>query len=275
MLAGIIGLGLIGGSLGLALKEIKMFKRVLGYDAKPLHEKHALSLGLVDECVKISEIGECDAIFIAVPLSHVAKIVNSFENLKATQTIIDLGSAKSVINSKINSNIRKNYIAAHPMSGTEFSGPKAAKKDLFKNKILILSDISSSGEFQVAFAKEIFVNLGMQIVLMDSPSHDRHIAYISHLPHILSFALANTLLAQEQPENILALSGGGFRSMARISNSSPITWRDIFKHNREYILESIKQFENNFNHAKTLIEQEKWDELESWMKRANTLHEFL
>lgn len=275
MLAGIIGLGLIGGSLGLSLKEIKMFKRVLGHDSNSLHEKQALTLGLVDECVSMAEIGECDAIFIAVPLSQVAHIVNSFTNLRISQTIIDLGSAKSVINSQINSKIRKNYIGAHPMSGTEFSGPKAAKKDLFKNKILILSDVGQCGEFQLAFAKEIFVNLGMQIITMDSASHDKHIAYISHLPHILSFALANTLLAQEQPENILALIGGGFRSMARISNSSPITWRDIFRHNREYLLESLGQFQSSFSYARELIEAEKWDELESWMKRANSLHEFL
>lgn len=275
MLAGIIGLGLIGGSLGLSLKEIKMFKRVLGHDSNSLHEKQALTLGLVDECVSMAEISECDAIFIAVPLSQVAHIVNSFTNLRISQTIIDLGSAKSVINSQINSKIRKNYIGAHPMSGTEFSGPKAAKKDLFKNKILILSDVAQCGEFQLAFAKEIFVNLGMQIITMDSASHDKHIAYISHLPHILSFALANTLLAQEQPENILALIGGGFRSMARISNSSPITWRDIFRHNREYLLESLGQFQSSFSYARELIEAEKWDELESWMKKANSLHEFL
>ncbi|RDU64932.1 prephenate dehydrogenase [Helicobacter didelphidarum] len=275
MQAGIIGLGLIGGSLGLALKEIKMFKRILGFDKKSLHQQQALSLGLVDECVSIDEIAECDVIFIAIPLDYVSSLINSFVNLRTSQTIIDLGSAKSQINSNIDSKIRKNYIGAHPMSGTENSGPKAAQKDLFKNKIIILTDTMESGEFQVAFAKEIFVNLGMQIIKMDSKNHDKHIAYISHLPHILSFSLANTVLAQEKPENILALVGGGFRSMSRIANSSPITWRDIFKHNREYLSFALNDFEIHYQEAKQLILEEKWDELEKWMKKANVLHEFL
>lgn len=275
MQAGIIGLGLIGGSLGLALRETKMFKRILGYDNNALHEQQALSLGLIDENVNMEEIGQCDVIFIAVPLDFVAKIVNSLENLTTTQTIIDLGSTKHTISELVDSKIRKNYVGAHPMSGTEYSGPKAAKHDLFKNKILILTDIEQSGAFQVAFAKEIFVNLGMQIVKMDSASHDKHIAYISHLPHILSFALANTTLAQEKPENILALIGGGFRSMSRLSNSSPITWRDIFKHNKQHLLDSIIDFEKHFYEAKSYIEKDDWESLVQWMQKANQLHNML
>lgn len=275
MQAGIIGLGLIGGSLGLALRETKMFKRILGFDSKPLHEQQALSLGLIDECVNKTEIAECDVIFIAIPLDFVSPLINDFTNLSTTQTIIDLGSTKSPINHSIDSKIRKNYVGAHPMSGTEHSGPKAAQKNLFKNKILILTDTQESGEFQVAFAKEIFVSLGMQIIKMDSTSHDKHIAYISHLPHVLSFALANTVLSQEEPENILALIGGGFRSMSRLANSSPITWGDIFKHNRNYLLNALKEFEYHLSYAKTLIMQEDWDNLRKWIMQANTLHDFL
>lgn len=275
MQAGIIGLGLIGGSLGLALKEIKMFKTIVGFDKIPLHEKQALSLGLVDECVSLAEIAECDVIFIAIPLDFVAPLINTFTSLRGSQTIIDLGSTKLQIHQQIDSKIRKNYVGAHPMCGTEYSGPKAAKKDLFKHKILVLTDTQESGEFQVAFAKEIFVNLNMQIIKMDSNNHDEHVAYISHLPHILSFALANTVLSQEKPENILALIGGGFRSMSRIANSSPITWRDIFKHNRQYLLHALDNFEQNFSEAKSMIQTENWEELEQWMKKANALHEFL
>lgn len=275
MQAGIIGLGLIGGSLGLALRETKMFKSILGYDNNALHEQQALSLGLVDENVDLGEISQCDVIFIAVPLDFVASIINDFKTLTPTQTIIDLGSTKHKISTLIDSKIRKNYIGAHPMSGTEHSGPKAAKYDLFKNKILILTDIDKSGAFQVAFAKEIFVNLGMQIVKMDSASHDKHIAYISHLPHVLSFALANTMLAQEKPENILALIGGGFRSMSRLSNSSPITWKDIFKHNQKHLLNAIIDFEKHFSEAKSYVEKDDWDGLEKWMQKANQLHSML
>ncbi|RDU73157.1 prephenate dehydrogenase [Helicobacter aurati] len=275
MQAGIIGLGLIGGSLGLALKETRLFQSILGYDSKPLHEQQALHLGLVDECVSLEEISSCAVIFIAVPLDIVATIVNNLVNISSSQTIIDMGSTKSLIHSLINPAIRKNYIGAHPMSGTEYSGPKAAQKGLFKNKIVILTDTEQSGELQLSFAKEIFVSLGMQIIKMDSCNHDAHIAYISHLPHILSFALANTVLAQEKPENILALIGGGFRDTSRLSKSSPITWRDIFKHNRKHLLESIREFEKNIALAKGYIEREEWDKLEDWMRHANSLYEFL
>lgn len=275
MQVGIIGLGLIGGSLGLALRETRMFKRILGYDNNALHEKQALSLGLIDECSNMDEISQCDVMFIAVPLDFVAPIVNGFKGLTSTQTIIDLGSTKHTIHKLIDFKMRKNYVGAHPMSGTEYSGPKAAQKDLFKNKILILTDIDKSGDFQIAFAKEIFVNLGMQIIKMDSANHDEHIAYISHLPHILSFALANTVLAQEEPENILALIGGGFRSMSRLANSSPITWKDIFKHNKKHLLQSLANFETHFIEAKEYVMKEEWDKLALWMKKANELHNFL
>lgn len=275
MQAGIIGLGLIGGSLGLALKETKLFKSILGYDANPLHQQQALNLGLIDECVSLDEISSSDAIFVAVPLDVVATIINGFKNIAPNQTIIDLGSTKSLIASLIDSSIRKNYVGAHPMSGTEYSGPKAAKKTLFKNNILILTDIEQSGEFQIAFTKDIFVSLGMQIIKMDSHNHDSHIAYISHLPHILSFALANTVLAQEKPENILALIGGGFRDTSRLSKSSPITWCNIFKHNKTHLLKSIGEFEKNIALAKSYIKNEEWNKLEDWMRTANSLYEFL
>ncbi len=275
MQAGIIGLGLIGGSLGLALRESKMFKRIFGFDNKPLHAQQALSLGVVDECISLKEIEECDVIFVSIPMSSVVDTINGFCNLLPTQTIIDLSSAKSFIKDNIKDSVRKNYVGAHPMNGTEYSGPKAAQRDLFKDKILILTDTEDSGEFQVSFAKEIFVNLGMRIVKMDSKNHDEHVAYISHLPHIISFALANTVLVQESPENILALVGGGFKSMSRLANSHPITWRDIFRFNKKHLMNAIVEFEGNLSFAKNLIENENYDELEKWMKKANGLRDFM
>lgn len=275
MQVGIIGLGLIGGSLGLALRESGLFKSILGRDSRALHEQQALNLGLVDECVSLEEISTCDVIFIAIPLDSIAPLVNSFTNLTATQTLIDVGSTKSLISRLIDPKVRPHYVGAHPMSGTEHSGPRAAKKDLFKNQILILTDTSQSGEFQIALAKQVFVSLGMQIVKMDSLEHDAHIAYISHLPHLLSFALANTVLAQKSPEDILALVGGGFRDTSRLANSSPLTWRDIFKHNRGYLLESISEFEKHLGRAKGFIESQDWLALEEWMAKGNKLGEFL
>ncbi|PAF49388.1 prephenate dehydrogenase [Helicobacter sp. 12S02232-10] len=275
MQAGIIGLGLIGGSMGLALQQAKMFKTILGYDINPLHTQQALSLGLVDECVSFDEIQECDVIFLAIPLEGIIQALQKLDKTSPHTTIIDLGGAKEKIIAAVPPKIRKNFIAAHPMSGTEFYGPKAALKDLFKNKIIIFTDLENSGEFQIACAKEIFLSIGMRIIKMNSKDHDKHIAFISHLPHIISYALANTVLSQENPQTILALVGGGFKDMSRISKSSPIMWNDIFKQNKENVLKSIDLFGKEMLLAEKLIQEENWEELKEWMAKANTLQNFM
>lgn len=274
MQAGIIGLGLIGGSMGLALRKSNLFKRLLGFDISPLHSQQALSLGLVDECVEFEQIQKCDVIFIATPLDGIIATLKKLKSIPPTTTIIDLGGAKEKILNNIPKNIRKNFVAAHPMSGTENFGPSAALEGLFYNKIVILTDTEQSGEFQVALAKQIFVAIGMRIIKMSAKEHDKHIAFISHLPHVISFALANTVLTQEEPQNILALIGGGFRDMSRISKSSPIMWRDVFAHNKQNLLESIECFGKEMVYAQSLIQEERWDELIEWMQKANSLHTF-
>ncbi len=274
MQAGIIGLGLIGGSMGLALRKSNLFKRLLGFDISPLHSQQALSLGLVDECVEFEQIQKCDVIFIATPLDGIIATLKKLKSIPPTTTIIDLGGAKEKILNNIPKKIRKNFVAAHPMSGTENFGPSAALEGLFYNKIVILTDTEQSGEFQVALAKQIFVAIGMRIIKMSAKEHDKHIAFISHLPHVISFALANTVLTQEEPQNILALIGGGFRDMSRISKSSPIMWRDVFAHNKQNLLESIECFGKEMVYAQSLIQEERWDELIEWMQKANSLHTF-
>ncbi|WP_297811195.1 prephenate dehydrogenase [uncultured Helicobacter sp.] len=272
MQAGIIGLGLIGGSLGLALKEIGMFKRIVGLDNNALHLQQALSLGLVDEGVELEEIKLCDVIFLATPVEAIVQILPSLVGVASHCTIIDLGSTKHLISKNVPSEIRKNFVCAHPMSGTEDFGPKAAFKELLPHHILVLTDLEQSGELQVAMAKEIFVALKMNIIKMDSKTHDNHAAFISHLPHIISYAIANTVLSQQTPNDILALAGGGFKSMVRIAKSSPRMWCDISKQNRKEILNSLDIFQQEMNHAQTLIQKEQWEELEQWMAKANSLH---
>ncbi|MDD6055216.1 MAG: prephenate dehydrogenase [Helicobacteraceae bacterium] len=271
MQVGIIGLGLIGGSLGLALRETNMFKRILGLDNNAMHLQQALFLGLIDESVELEEIKKCDVIFLATPVEAILKILPSLVGIPPQCTIIDLGSTKHLISQNIPQEIRKNFICAHPMSGTENSGPKAAFKELLPHHIVVLTDLEKSGELQVTMAKEIFAALKMQIIKMDSAAHDSRAAFISHLPHILSYALANTVLSQQNPSDILALAGGGFKGMVRIAKSSPKMWSDISKQNKAELLESIKYFEKELQKAKQLIEQESWSELESWMKQANSL----
>ena len=279
---GIIGLGLIGGSMGLALRELNesknatmTFSRIFGYDTNPLHSQQALSLGLVDECVEFDAIEQCDVVFLATPLEAIIETLEKFKHIKNDCTIIDLGGAKQKIIASIPPKIRKNFVAAHPMSGTENFGPNAAIKGLFYNKIVIIADEENSGKSQLAIAKQIFISIGMRIIKMSAKAHDKHTAYISHLPHIISFALANTVLAQEEPQNILALIGGGFKDMSRIAKSSPIMWRDVFAQNKDNLLESIESFGKEMLYAKTLVKEEKWEELVEWMGRANSLHNFM
>lgn len=275
MTVGIIGLGLIGGSLGLELREFDFIDKVIGYDRNEKHKKEALELNIVDEVVSFEEIKSSDVIFLAIPVEGIIKTLKNLTYIKPNTTIIDLGSTKEKIVESVPKKIRKNFVAAHPMAGTEKFGPKAAFKGLFKDKIVVLCNIEDSGEKQKEVAQKIFKSLQMKIVYMDAKEHDRHAAFISHLPHAISYALANSVLKQENPENILILAAGGFRDMSRLAKSSPNMWTDIFKQNRENLLESLDVFKKELKYAKKLIEQEKWEELKAWMEKATTLHDIL
>ena len=275
MVVGIIGLGLMGGSLGLELKDFDFIDKVIGYDRNTKHQKEALELNIVDEIVEIEEIKKCDVIFLAIPVEGIIKIVKNLTDIDKNSTIIDLGSTKEKIVESIPKEIRKNFVAAHPMTGTEKFGPKAAFKGLYKDKIVVLCNIEDSGKEQANIAKKIFTSLKMKIVYMDAKEHDRHAAFISHLPHAISYALANSVLKQEDPKSILILAAGGFRDMSRLAKSSPNMWRDIFKQNRENLLESIDVFKKELKYAQKLIEEKKWDELKDWMQKATTLHDIL
>jgi len=269
----IIGLGLIGGSLGLAIKKASKDYYIIGSDHNESHQKEALELGLVDECSSDqSIIRQCDLIFLAIPVDAIIKTINAFESVAPHTTIIDLGSTKHKISTSIKESLRPNFVAAHPMAGTEKFGPSAAFDSLYEDQILVLCDLDRSGEQQVQVAREIFKLIGMKIVEMNSKDHDIHAAYISHMPHALSYAIANAVLNQEDPKSILTLASGGFKSMSRIAKSSANMWEDIFRQNRSNVLEAIDCFDHELHFCRQLIEEERWGELKQWMKKANILH---
>lgn len=275
MKIGIIGLGLMGGSLGLALKEKRIAEMIIGDDSNPIHRRQALSLGLVDECLDLQGVMECDVVFLCTPVNAIVEIVQGIKSLKPSQTIIDFGGVKREIIAAIPKDLRKNFISLHPMVGTENFGPKAAFKDLYKNQIMIFVDIAQSGTHQVNLAREICINLEMNIIKMDAVSHDRHTAFISHMPHILSYALANTVLKQEKAQDIVAVAGGGFKGMVRIAKSSGVMWSEIAKQNKDEILEAIEIYERELKDAKEMIKGDRFDELCEWMSEANKLREIL
>ena len=276
MTVGIVGLGLMGGSLALDLQDNRLAKRIVGYDRNPQHREDALKLGLVDEVfADFDQIKEADVIFLAIPVEGIIQALKKLKDVGPDTTIIDLGSTKERIVQSCPPAIRSNFVAAHPMTGTEYSGPLAAIKGLYYDKIVVLCDVEKSGTLHKERAENIFVGIGMQLVYMDAHEHDLHAAYISHLPHAISYALANTVLKQEDPKSILILAAGGFKDMSRLAKSSPAMWSDIFKQNRANLLRSLKDFKKELRIVYELIEKERWEELQEWMQNATTLHKIL
>lgn len=275
MVVGIVGLGLMGGSMGLAVKNLEFIDKVVGFDHNQLHCKDAISLNLIDEIVSFEVLKQSDVIFLAIPVEGIINSLNNLIDISQNTTIIDLGSTKAKIVENIPTKIRKNFVAAHPMTGTEKFGPTAALKNLYKDKIVVLCNLDESGEHQRNTAWRIFEEIGMKIVTMDANEHDRHAAYISHLPHAISYALANAVMAQEDAKNILILAAGGFRDMSRLAKSSPVMWEEIFKQNKKNLLEAMDHFEVELKRCRDLINNEKWESLHNWMKDANKLHDIL
>lgn len=273
---GIIGLGLMGGSLAKAVKRYGIASKVYGFTNSEKNKKDILDLNLVDELVDLETLKKVsDVIILAIPVDAIISMFPNFLDIDENTTIIDMGSTKEYIVKSIPPKIRKNFIAAHPMTGTEKSGPKAAIDDLYEGKTVVFCDLEQNANLHVNRAFKIFQEIGMRIVVMDSDKHDIHACYISHLPHIISFSLANTVMSHEDPKSIIALAAGGFKDMSRIAKSSPRMWSDIFKQNRENLLKAIESFENQLDDAKEMIKNENYENLEEWMKKANSLHEIL
>ncbi len=273
---GIIGLGLMGGSLAKAVKRYGIANRVYGFTNNEKNAKDILELNLVDELVDLETLKKVsDVIILAIPVDAIIEMFSDFLDIDNKTTIIDMGSTKEYIVKNIPQKIRKNFVAAHPMTGTEKSGPKAAIDNLYEGKTVVLCDLEDNDDLHKNRAFEIFQAIGMRIVVMNSKQHDIHACYMSHLPHILSFSLANTVMGHEDPKSIIALAAGGFKDMSRIAKSSPRMWGDIFKQNRKNLLDSIDLFESQLQNARKMVEEENYEDLQEWMKKANTLHEIL
>lgn len=273
---GIVGLGLMGGSLSLALKKHFKDYYFIGLDHNELHCSQALELGLVDEiCTSTEALKSCEIIFLSIPVDGIISVTQQLGALSDTCTVIDLGSTKEKISLSIPSDIRPNFVAAHPMTGTEKFGPTAALEDLYTDKVVVLCDLEKSGLHQQNVAKKLFTDIGMNIVCMGAKEHDRHAAFISHMPHAISYALANSVMAQEDSKSIVALAGGGFKDMSRIAKSSPNMWEDIFRQNKTNILKAIHSFQSELKKCQKMVENEEWETLNDWMREANTLHDIL
>ena len=278
MKVGIVGLGLIGGSIGLKLKDLYDNITIYGYDIDDNSVSYCLKNKIID--VKFDEqfISEFDFIFLAIPVESIKNQLSDYLNKTSDKTlIIDLGSTKfQICNSVENHQNRKNYLAAHPIAGTEFSGPNSAKKDLFNDKVMILCDTEKTDPNLLFDAKKIIKSLGMSIKTMNSKEHDKHIAYVSHLSHISSFMLGKTVMDKEDDDHaIYNMAGSGFESTVRLAKSSPEMWSSIFVENKKNIVDSLDEYISNINNFKKLIEISDQKTLNDEMRRINGIKKIL
>ncbi|MEY4505045.1 MAG: hypothetical protein RL154_1342, partial [Pseudomonadota bacterium] len=231
----------------------------------------AIELGLIKKIADKSDILSADIIVLAMPIIAVQEWLLSPPNIAKQTTIIDLCSTKQgVIDAACS--MRQNFVAAHPMCGTEYSGPNAAVENLYSDKTVVLCNADDSGVVHLEKATKLFEDLNMKIVQMSAKLHDKHAAFISHLPHLLSFALANAVLSQESPENILTMAAGGFKDMSRLAKSAPSLWEQIFFANQKEVLQTIEIFENELSTLKNAIANKDSSAILHEMQEANTIH---
>jgi len=226
----IIGIGLIGGSLALNIKKLNPNAVIYGIDNNAEHLEEALSLNIIDAKAKIDDIVNADLIVLSIPVdSSVIELPNILDTVSDDALVIDVGSTKTdICNVVANHPKRRNFLATHPISGTEFSGPKAAFLELFQNKTNIICEVEQTAFKLQQKAIELFVNIGMRIRYMNPEAHDKHIAYMSHLSHISSFMLGKTVIDKEKNErDIFDMAGSGFESTVRLAKSSPEMWTNL------------------------------------------------
>ena len=278
MNVGVIGLGLIGGSIALKIKEIDKNTVIYGLDKDLDSMSYSLSKGIIDKKLDINSINNLKYLFIAIPVDAIKSEIESILNKISNNTlVVDLGSTKYEICKKVQDHSnRKNFLAAHPIAGTEFSGPSAAINNLFDNKVLILCETEKTDQDLLSDALKIFDLMNMNIINMDSIEHDKHIAYVSHLSHISSFMLGKTVMNKEKDQDtIYDMAGSGFESTVRLAKSSPETWASIFVENKKNIVESLNEYISNINNFKTLIENGDKEKLSAEMKKINGIKEIL
>jgi len=273
----VIGLGLIGGSMAKDLRKAGFAHEITGVDANPENAQEALRLGIIDRIDSLeSAVAKADMVIIAIPVDKVLNTLTRVLDLISDQTtVIDVGSTKKLIAEAVeNHPKRRNYVAAHPMSGTENSGPAAALEGLFEGKINIICDQEKCGPQHLAFAEKVFQVLGMDIAYMTADEQDHSTAFISHLPHAAAFALANAVLDKEDREIIFDLASGGFNSTVRLAKSSPEMWGPIFQQNKQYIVESLDVYIKHLKAFRKSIESDP-EEMMALMKNANRIRGIL
>lgn len=274
----IIGIGLIGGSFSLDIQSKFPDTICYGIDTDEDNLNKAIDLGIVHHKASMNDLLKADVIIVSVPVDVLVQILPTvLDNIKPDTLVMDVGSTKELICKSVESHPnRSQFLASHPIAGTEFSGAGAAIKNLFNKKVNIICEVEKTSFRLQEKAIEIFNQLGMRIRYMNPVAHDKHIAYVSHLSHISSFMLGKTVIEQEKNErDIFDMAGSGFESTVRLAKSSPDMWTPIFEQNKTNILDTLKEYIHNLTNFKTLIEQDNFKQIYSEMANTNKIRDIL
>lgn len=274
----IIGVGLIGGSFALDIKARNPNVKIFGIDHKEAHLKEAITLKLIDAIATYEDLKDAELVVLSIPVdAAVTELPKILDAISDATLVMDVGSTKLPICMAIaNHPRRRNFLATHPIAGTEFSGPKAAIHKLYQNKTSIICEVEKTAFKLQEKALSLFTDIGMRIRYMNPEAHDKHIAYVSHLSHISSFMLGKTVIEKEKNErDIFDMAGSGFESTVRLAKSSPTMWTPIFKQNKENVIETLEEYINNLTHFKEMMKNDDFEAIFNEMQNTNHIKEIL
>jgi prephenate dehydrogenase len=275
---GLVGVGLMNGSLALDVKNLYKEVEVYGMSRKQTTLDKAQKLGLIDYMTDMHTLSDMDVVSVAIPVEATASLLPQIlDNIGANTLVFDMGSTKAAICKAVAKHPKRDqFLACHPIAGTEFSGPEAALPRLYEGKVNMLCEVEKTRPDLVSKAQQLFSDLGMILRQMDPVDHDRHIAYVSHLSHITSFMLGKTVMEKEADEqSIFDMAGSGFSSTVRLAKSSPEMWVPIFKQNKDNVLETLEEYIMNLNHFKALIQSDDYKAMTLQMKEINNIKHIL
>jgi len=275
LVVAIIGVGLIGGSMALALKDKGIAKRIIGVGRSAESIAKAIELGIIDEAMSLEEaVKQADLIYISIPVdATIPVMLQVMDLINDKQIVTDAGSTKFALCDALKDHPRrKQFVATHPMWGTEYSGPEAAVKGAFTGRACVICEKEKTDESALLVIENMYRSLGMHIIYMDAANHDIHAAYVSHISHITSFALANTVLEKEKEEDaIFEMAGGGFESTVRLAKSNSAMWAPIFMQNKENVLDVLNEHISQLRKFKASLEKENMEYLIELMENANKI----
>ncbi len=274
----VIGIGLIGGSFAKDVKKLYPEVQITGVDKSEAHLDEALELGLIDGKGDYGSLASADLVFVSIPVNALVEELPKILDAAGDETVVvDAGSTKSLICQTVeNHPKRRNYMACHPIAGTEFSGPSAAIEGLYDGKTNIICEVEKTAFKLQERALAIFQDMNMRIRYMNPEAHDKHIAYVSHLSHISSFMLGKTVIEKEKNErDIFDMAGSGFESTVRLAKSSPDMWTPIFEQNKDNVVETLEEYIQNLMKFKKLIEENDFDSVHQEMNNTNRIKQIL